>query len=359
MTNQHSLFGKTDFEAIYNNMTESSCLYDVLMQMQTDNGVDGQTAHQQADYLAHRVALFEGVRNSLCEDSEEVLDDILFSSKKLQSDDRKLLLQKISFGLHMYQDEDLIEQYNSGASPDELFSSYYAEHGDAVEYTADYLEYQLRREIASFRVSPKVMKAIARKLKWSDDLAATSAALSDEGNRFKCIVAMNLYLNNQDSMTIDDAVNIACTGIEVEAVADAVARGRMAADIAHKILSALIIATIFLGLRCMCDVFGEILSTPIDFAEVNDLRNKSLFIWLLSGVLMATENKISEYVGKLASKYCFYRSKKLNSASDSIEALADSFAEINDGENINQYRPEWATDAEVEEELQSEGAILF
>lgn len=351
MKNEYRLFDKTDFGKIYNKMTENSGLIAALVQMQTDMGINERKAYETADDLSHRVAVFVGCESLLREDTEEVLDDFLAYSEKLQGYDRKLLLHQLSFGLHLYQDADLIERLKEGSTIDELFREYYAVYGEDPAYSEDFLATQIRREASAFCISPKVMKAIAKKLEKSDNLVAASAALSEEGNRFKCIVAMNLYLNNQDTMSIDDAVSTACTDIEVEAVADAVARGQMTADTAHKILTALCITTV---LAALITLTGGLFAHDMKLLELS----RNLFLGI--GVVAIVENAIAGVVGKLGSRYHFYYSKGTHSAADDLEYLANEFSQMYAAKNEERDTAAWTTEEDVEEEeVQEDHAVLI
>lgn len=393
MKNKYSLFDKTDFGKIYKKMTANTGLITSLVQMQTDVGVNEHKAYETADYLIHRVALFEGCESLLCEDAEDVLDNFLTHSEKLQGYDRKLLLHQLYFGLHLYQDTDLMEQLREGATVDELFRDYYAVYGEDPGHCESFLERYIRREAGAFRVSPEVMKAMVKKLEKSDNLVAASAAMSEEGNCFKCIVAMNLYLNNQDTMSIDDAVSTACTDIEVEAVADAVARGQMAADAAHKILTALCIATILVALITLVGgIFApqamSLIISNADWLAMNaqaaawegmanmqlaemavttggsvlksGLMGLSFNLFLCCGAASIAEDDIARFVGNLASRFHFYYSKNTHSAANDMETLAEIFAQTYAAENVARDAAEWAPEEELEEEeFQEDAVVLF
>lgn len=393
MKNDYILFDKTDFGNIYKKMTADTGLVTALVQMQTDAGINEQKAYETADYLIHKVALFEDCMSCLRESTEDVLDDFLAYSQKLQGYDRKLLLHQLCFGLRLHQDASLIDRLKEGATIDELFRNYYAVYGENPAYSEDRLAIEIHRQASAFQISPEAMKAIVKNLEKSDDLVATSAVLSEDGLRFKCIVAMNLYLNNRDAMSIDDAVRTACTNLEVEAVADAVACGRMTADTAHKILKVVCIATVLMSLITLMGSFFApqalgLITSNAEWIGLNaqaaiwegmknkkladlamstgakalesGLRGLSLNLFLGSGVVSLSENVIAEAVGKLASRFRFYYSKGTHSAAKDLEDLAYKFVQMNDDESEEQETAERAAGENLgAEEFQENSAVLF
>ncbi len=380
MKNEYELFDKTDFGKIYRKMTADCGLMTAIVQMESDEGINEQKAYELADELIHKMALHQGIENYVREDPENAMDDYLTGSKQLQGYDRKLLLHQLNFGLHLYQDADLIERLKEGSTIDELFREYYDNYGDDPAYSEDRLADEIRLQVSTFRIPPKAIKAIAKKLEKSDDLVADSAALSEEGLRFKCIVAMNLYLNNRETMSIDDAVSTACTDIEIEAVADAVARGQMATDTAHKILTALFIATVLFSLTAWVGgifisqgvgVIPKMLTIPyaelpLDMAKtaVSALaaswKEISLNLFMGGGVIALTTDVIADAVGKLASKYHFYYSKNTHSAANDMSELSERFAQMYAAQDKEQNTAKWvAREGMKEEDFQEENTVLF
>ena len=90
-----------------------------------------------------------------------------------------------------------------------------------------------------------MIRALIKDMEINGDYLATFAALGEGGSQYKCIVAMELYLSG--GMTIHEAANVACAGVETQAVADAVEKGFLTRERAKKILIAAAVAVVVIG----------------------------------------------------------------------------------------------------------------
>ncbi len=244
---EYTMYTKAQFMQIYRDMASDKSLLTALVEMQTRNSTSEQKAFEVASALIGEVAKFEYTKDMMMDAPMDVIDDFLRSAKNLHGYDRKVLLHELNFGLGLYQDPELLEQMKEGATADQLFRAYYATYGEEPALTEEVLETSIRQKLAQFRVSPTVMRTMAKKLEKSKNIMFTSAELGKESQRFKCIVAMDQYLHNENVTTMADAVNIACTHMEVEAVADAVSRGQLATRTAFRIILALGLTALVLG----------------------------------------------------------------------------------------------------------------
>lgn len=245
--NEYVLYSKQEFTEIYREISSDQGLLTVLVEMQTKTGVHEMKAYETARTLLGEVARFECTKGMVQDDITAVIDDFLQGARNLQGYDRKIVLHQMDFGLGLYSDPALLEQLKEGATADELFQAYYAAHGEDPALTKAVLETRIRRKMEQFRLFPGALRSIAGKLGRSREALATAAALGEHHLRFRCVAAMDLYLRTPDTISVADAVTLAATHGEVEAVADAVARGQMAADTAAKIIAVVCLTALVLG----------------------------------------------------------------------------------------------------------------
>lgn len=244
MTTQMKLFTKGDFEALYLRMRNEDGMMAVLSRMQASHGIHERKAYENADAMIQLVAAHESAANMLSDDALEVLDAFLTESSFMGGYDRKVLLHQLYFGLKTYQDQELIEKIKQGTSESALFREYYTRCGEDPAITEAMLEEEVRKLMGNYRISPKAMRHIVKQMEKSQSLRATAAELGEEGMRFKAIAAMDLYLRNKDTMTMEEAAHIACTNVELQAMADGVSQGMITEERAKKIFAVIAILCI-------------------------------------------------------------------------------------------------------------------
>lgn len=232
METKFNFFDRTFHQDIYQGMVdtrENHELVQTLIRMQTAAGIRREEAAAMAGLCIAAVTSCESVRQEISGDAMAVVNDLLAEAEKCG--DRDLILHKLYFGLAVHPDHVTAENV---ISADELFWRYYNENKD--EKTAEELEAAIREALGNYSLSPDVLRAMAMKMEASGDYLATAAALGEGGISFKCISAMELYLKNRDTMTIHEAANIACAGVEIQAAADTVGKGMITRETAKKIL---------------------------------------------------------------------------------------------------------------------------
>lgn len=245
--NEYVLYSKQEFMEIYREISSDKGLLTALVDMQTKAGINERKAYETANELIGEVARFECTKELVQEETTAVLDDFLKCARNLQGYDRKVILHQMAFGLELYSDPAMLDKIKEGSTPDELFRAYYAAHGEDPALTEEVLEKNIRRKMEQFRLSPGALRTIAWKLGQSQEVLATAAALGEHHLRFQCVAAMDLYLRTADTISVADAVILSSTHADVEAAADAVARGQMAAETASKIIIAVCLTALILG----------------------------------------------------------------------------------------------------------------
>lgn len=249
MKSMDGFFEKTLDQRIYQKLLEASQshnLTECLIAMQTDRGIDAAQARENADLCISNVAQWESIHDRALENVEDVADLLLDSLRGKNEAEQKLILHKLYFGLTEFPQEREDESLN------ERFWRYYVEQKDQKKAPSNAeLENMIRRKLKNFRLSPDTMRAVARKMEFSGEHLATAAALGENGYSFKCLAAMELYLNERngsDPISIPEAVNEACAGVETQAVGDAVSKGFLTRDTAKKLLIAAAITAAVVGI---------------------------------------------------------------------------------------------------------------
>lgn len=251
MKNSTNFFDTTFSREIYEQMLladEKNDLTEILVEMQTKRGIDPAKAKETAQIDIAAVASCESIRDAVGEDAMAVFDQFLEHVKKKPIENQKMYLHKLYFGLTAHQDADLAADLERGLSTDELFWRYYSKQAQAKPpASVEDLEARVRTALGEFYLSPQVMKALTKKMEITGDYLATAAALGENSANYKCIATMEIYLNHSDSLTIHEAANMACAGVQTQAVADAVSRGFLSRELAKKILISVAIAAVIIG----------------------------------------------------------------------------------------------------------------
>ena len=266
METKFDFFDRTFHQDIYRGMVdtqENHELVQTLIRMQTGAGTCREEAAAMAGLCIAAVTSCESVRQEISGDATAVVNGILEEAEK--SGDRELILHKMYFGTTVYPEYAAEE---NALSADELFWRYYNENKG--EKTDEELKDGIREALANYSLSADVLRAIARKLEASGDYLATAAALGEGGISFKCIAAMELYLKNRDALTIHEAANIACAGVEIQAAADTLGKGMITRETAKKILIAAGITLGVVGLGIMIFHAGSAVALAKAAAGVAD-----------------------------------------------------------------------------------------
>lgn len=266
MEKDFNIFDKAFHKDIFQNMVdeqERQSLLHTLIEMQTAQRVDREAAAAAAELCIVAVTGCESIRSELAEDSLPLVNEMLERAEK--SEDAELILQKLYFGLEVYPD---FVAADDRMTAEERFWRYYSENKGTK--SIDVLKEDIRDALGNYRLTPEVMQALVMKMEGSGDYLGAATALGEGGISFKCIAAMELYLNNQDTMTIYEAANIACAGVELQAAADAVGQGMITRDMARKILIVAGITLAVVGLGIMIYYAGSAAALAKTAAGVAD-----------------------------------------------------------------------------------------
>lgn len=351
MNTQMELFTKGEFSTLYRNVREDKGMLAVMSQMQAPYGINERKAYENADAIIRLVAAHENASNMLSEDAMEVLNTFLKESERMRGYDRRILLHQLYFGLKLYQDEELIEQVKEGTGESALFREYYTRCGEDPAITEAMLEEDIRKLMGNYRISPKAMRVIVRQMEKNQNLRATASALGEDGMRFKCIVAMDLYLRNKDTMTMEQAVNIACTNVQLQAVADAVSRGQITEERAKIIF--VVVAMVFIlcsialalyaphiakaaagvlmdptWITANLETFAAADLVTADFAVgTAAAKIKTDVVMAKDGLLFgglalaAISDKVAEWMGRIAANRTYVRSAAEANTADAMENM--------------------------------------
>lgn len=335
MNTQMELFTKGEFSDLYRNIREDEGMLAVMCQMQKPYGITERKAYENADAVIRLVAAHENVSNMLSEDALDVLDTFLKDSEKMSSYDRKVLLHQLYFGLKVCQDEALIEQVKEGTGESALFRAYYNRCGEDPAITAEMLEEDIRKLMGNYRISPEAMRVIVRQMEKSQDLRATASALGREGMRFKCIVAMDLYLRNKDSMTMDQAVNIACTNVQLQAAADGVSNGLITEERAKKIFFVVAVACVLcsialalyapqlIDLALYADAIGEIKAVNALLAKHASVTTVKEWFFIGGMAVTLISDKVAEWIGRIAGGRTYVRRAGEVNTAEAMETMIE------------------------------------
>lgn len=269
MTRNFTFFDKTFQQDIYQGMVdaeESGELSSVLVQMQIDAGVDRQAAEKNAQLCIKAVASCESVREEVESDAKTVVKSLLEDIENCSH--REQALHELYFGLTVYQDAENVRKIQNGISAEELFWRYY--NANHEKKSVEELEADIYSALENYQLSAELLQTLANKMEKSGEYLATAAAIGEGGFAFKSVAAMELYLENP-AMTIHEAANMACAGVEMQAVADAVGGGMMDRSVAKKLLIAIGLAAAVIGLGIVIYHAGTAVALSHAAAAVTDM----------------------------------------------------------------------------------------
>ena len=253
-------------------------LMECLTAMQTGQGIDEKDAKDNAHRCMLAVAAHETLREALSENSMAVLEKLFARLKKESPGQQMEALHQIFFGLTLYEDPDRVQSLENGVSLNDLYQTYRSEAAPAL--TAEALEDQIRFALQQYHITPGMMRTLTKQMRGKAGYFAAAEALGERGRNLKCLVAMDLWLQNPDAMTLEEAAGTAATSVETQAVADALNRGYIARDVALTILTVLGHAIAVYGTFLFVAYVPESLMTAQD-------------IWSLGGTLAEAEARLA------------------------------------------------------------------
>ena len=217
-----------------------------------------------------------------------------------------------------------------GKSRSDLFAQYYDAAQQDETVTEETLTADIRQQLLSLAASPEIMTAIVHKLEGTNGMLPNAAAVSADGQRFQCILAMQLYLSNRgDGMTTTEAAAMACSAVEVQAIADAAGRGLLTRDqVVHaiEIIGALIV---LFGFLCHFGFFTGMVAKLIAVSGAT-LAAKSGTILFIGYAVMLIADALGALAGKLSATYHFTHAAEhaemmagLRSMADALKAKAE------------------------------------
>lgn len=319
MKNEMNLFTKDEFSNLYRMLDEDKGLMKALVEMQAGHGITERKAYENADQLIRLVVQRENLSILLSEDSRKALNEVFAFLGGLDQEAHMMQLHRLSFGLKLYQDPQLQEKLKEGQSVADLFKAHCSSISEGEAVTQEQLEEDIRARMGSNHVSAHAMRAIAKSIAEGQSLLTTGAALGEDGMRFKCLVAMDLYLRSDKKMTMEEAMLSACHNVEIQAVADAVACGQIAEKQAKELLD------VIFGVTAISWFVLALAMPHLGLAAAATAQLVSLKELLLGVSFMGSmiTEPVAELVGRIAAKRCYARHIQESKAAQALEAMAD------------------------------------
>lgn len=206
------------------NITDNARQSLILLAEESDKGLSSEECAQLADQILLAVGRYELLHEQMESDAGGAMRQFLDSLNDLDVKERIDIMDQLFFGLRCAEDERLFQLISAENGGDAL----YRKMRGAPDYSPgkeEELRSKLIQKAGSMRVCPGLYKKLGEQVKKNGNCAASAAAFGREGYMLKCVTAMELYLNGESAMSPDEAVALACTSVDLEAVGDAVNRG--------------------------------------------------------------------------------------------------------------------------------------
>jgi len=183
------------------------------------------------------------------EDTNEAMNKLFAELKNKSAETRIQIMDKMIFNIAVFSDENLLEQLENGKGLEELYNENCGKLPEANGENELILREKLMKQVESMSISPKAVRRMAKKAMKNNSYVSVAAEYARDSFNMKSTLAMEIYLENKDNMSVEEAVAIACGRITVEEAAKAVYSGQLTEKAASEIITyAGLAALIFLGL---------------------------------------------------------------------------------------------------------------
>jgi len=250
MTNIFDSLNEERVYAGYHDAKDGKALTEALVEMAKSKGMAFSDSLELAQKIMDSVYSYNNILEQVQEDVQSAMEQALAGLETMDPEDRMDAMRQILFGLHLASDEELLSRLDKDSSSEELFREACDKGVPYMPGKEDDLRKALLRKVTNLRLSPAALARMGKKLSSSEDYVAASAAMGRKGYALKCVVAMDVYLRNKETMDIDEAVLATCETVEMEAIADAVRIGEIAEATAEILVIALTIA-IFIAIMIL------------------------------------------------------------------------------------------------------------
>lgn len=217
---------------------------EVLAEAAQKKGMTFSKSVELADQVMAGVMTFEDFKEALESDTEEAVGELFGAFEDMEPQERLAAVDRILFGLQCAADEKLYTRLEEGEDGEELYAEVRTEAPAWSEEKEEELRKELVRRLEHLNLSSSLLRKKLEDFTDPEEAVATASALGREGYELKCVAAMQHYLNAGDEADLAESVAAACTGIEMQAVADAVEKGYKAEDAAKIVLNTLIAASV-------------------------------------------------------------------------------------------------------------------
>lgn len=237
---------------------DPKALLDLLVSMAGEKGYDTKRGAELATGIMDGVEQYEATRELLETDVKAALTPLFNKLEKQPPEQRMLILDQALFGLTCAEDEALLERVEKRGFRKGGANLYQELRGMPPVWSPEKeveLKAALVKKVGNLNLSEGAVNRMAKKLSHGD-YAATAAAFGREGYFLKCATAMHLYLEAGEGATVEEAVAEACTGVDAQALGDAVHRGQVV-EKAAKILLGLAIGAAFILMLHSSALAGE------------------------------------------------------------------------------------------------------
>lgn len=262
-----NLMNENEAAVLYRYFRSHKDLEGVLISMQQKEGISKETAAHNADRMLYLMADRKALSELLAENPSVTVGRFLDGSRSLKTETRMKLLCRLYAALQTHQD---------AAGEEALFQSCYAAACANPAEEEPRLKQRIRELAENYQPSPDILRALAEKMRADsgENVAATCETLGEDGMRFLCVAAMELYLHNRNTMTMEEAVNATCTSAEIQAAADAVQCGKSSEKWLIAAVAVAVLAGILFGIH-----YEEKIVELIGKEEVMDIAANGSLSW--------------------------------------------------------------------------------
>jgi len=254
-----------------------------LAKIAADHNLRSEEALDLAEKIITNVNAFDARYVEVQDDIVSAMAPLFKAIEEKPLAERIAIMDRISFNLDAFCDDDLIAELERGVSVHTLYEKA-REVNPLGNDTAQELQLrdQLLERVKKMNLSPKAIRRMAKKLAKYDAFGLNAAVTAKEHLQLKCAAALYLYLEQEGETSPEEAAVWASSYVYMQKAANAVKLGQITESAAEAILTLAILTAVLcfeiflleLGIHSFVAILVSFFLAAGMFAAASDLPQK-------------------------------------------------------------------------------------
>lgn len=279
-----------------------------LAKIAADHNLRSEEALDAAEKILTNVNAFDARYVEVQDDIASAMAPLFKAIEEKPLAERIAIMDRITFNLDAFCDDDLIAELERGVSVYTLYERAREVNplGNDVAQELQ-LRDQLLKRVKKMELSPKAIRRMAKRLAKYEAFAPNAAITAKEHLQLKCAAAMYLYLEQEGETSPEEAAVWASSYVYMQKAANAVKLGQITESAAEAILTLAILTAMIcfelflleLGIHSFVAILASLFLAAGLFAAAADLPQKAAV--RISPLLQSGIDKIHEGFESIAS----------------------------------------------------------